>query len=118
MLFPCQQFVICVFISLSIYADTCAFQSSCGAVESLLKLRNARLVPPQGFDWDIFVDDLKKLYDKTADKPLQSEGKGERGGKRLEISLDLFRDHGVLGSNKMRTKVRSAFHRFNLNVKF
>ncbi|CAO2144958.1 unnamed protein product [Urochloa humidicola] len=87
-------------------SDTCAFQSSCGTVESLLKFRNAHLVLPQPFDWDIFVDDLKNLYDETAEKPLQSEDNADRGEKRLKISLNRFRDHGVMGSNKIRTKFR------------
>lgn len=63
------------------------------------------------------MDDLKNLYDKTAEKPLQSENKAD-GGKRLDISLNRFRDYGVLGSNKIRTKVRSAFGYFNPYGKF
>ncbi|KAL6907869.1 hypothetical protein ACP4OV_002039 [Aristida adscensionis] len=86
--------------------DTCAFQASSGAVESLKKIQKAGLVPPQEFNWTFSVDDMKDLYKTIVTKPFGSEDITARGKKRLEVALDIYQKHGVLASNESATKYR------------
>jgi hypothetical protein len=90
-------------------ADTCSFQSASGAVESLLKYRNAGLVPPQEFNWTFLLDDWKNEYETAAPKRFLLEDKVDRGEKRIQTSLGLYKSNGVMASNESGTKVRSSY---------
>ncbi|KAL6654575.1 hypothetical protein ACP70R_008040 [Stipagrostis hirtigluma subsp. patula] len=86
--------------------DTCSFQSCSGAVESLIKIRNASLEPPQDFTWTFLLDDWKIQYKNIVSKPFGSEEKASRGTKRLQSTLDIYKDTGVLACNESVSKVR------------
>jgi hypothetical protein len=77
-------------------------------VESLLKYRNAGLVPPQEFNWTFLLDDWKNEYETVAHKRFLLEDKADRGEKRIQTSLGLFKSNGVMASNESGTKVRSS----------
>uniref|UniRef100_A0A0E0MHP2 DNA2/NAM7 helicase-like C-terminal domain-containing protein n=1 Tax=Oryza punctata TaxID=4537 RepID=A0A0E0MHP2_ORYPU len=83
------------------------FQSSLGAIESLMKFQKACLEPPQDFNWILSVDDLKSQYEKKLSKnlgsyktTLGSEEISEKGCKRLQTALDIMKDTGVTGIDK------------------
>lgn len=107
-----------IFAYLSLCADTCIFQASCGAVESLMKLHNANLSPPQDCEWDLSVDDLKSKYESSVGKKLMSEDTTDRGKRRLQVVLKSFKTHGVLGRHKTRNKVISALTSLSAYFKF
>lgn len=75
--------------------------------ESLLKIRNASLIPPQEFNWTFLLDDWKSQYSAIASKPFGSEDKTDRGEKRLQTSLSLYKSNGVLASDEYGSKVIS-----------
>lgn len=71
------------------------FQASCGAVESLMKLHNANLSPPQDCEWALSVHDLKSKYETSVGKKLMSEDTADRGKRRLQVALKSFKTHGA-----------------------
>jgi hypothetical protein len=108
-----QYLHLSIFVYLSLHADTCTMQASCGAVESLMKFHNASLIPPQEFKWTFIVNDLKNRYEQSVGKLLQSENKVDRGRRRLRAVLKSFKEYGVKATNESGTEVRYDFTSFN-----
>ncbi|KAL6654461.1 hypothetical protein ACP70R_007926 [Stipagrostis hirtigluma subsp. patula] len=79
--------------------DTCTFQASLGAIESLNKFQCSCFNPPQAFTFDLCFDDLKTKYEQIIKGELTSEERKNRGKRRLETSLDIAKDEGIVGSD-------------------
>ncbi|TVU02630.1 hypothetical protein EJB05_51872, partial [Eragrostis curvula] len=84
--------------------DTCTRHATLGAMESLMKLHNASMVPPQDSEWKLSEDDLKKKHEESSGKEFRSEDIADRGIQRLESAFDTIKLHGVEGKNKNMTK--------------
>ena len=80
-----------------------------------MKLHNANMSPPQECKWNLSVDDLKNKYETSIRKKLMSEEKTDRGKRRLKVTLESFKRHGVLGRNKTQTKVKFSFTSIDSN---
>ncbi|OEL17963.1 hypothetical protein BAE44_0021017 [Dichanthelium oligosanthes] len=77
---PPHFFVFLVALSpLAELQNTWAFQACCGAVESMMKLHNANLSPPQDCKWDLSVDDLKNKYETSVGKKLRQKQNPDQG---------------------------------------
>ncbi|GJN25755.1 hypothetical protein PR202_gb13625 [Eleusine coracana subsp. coracana] len=85
--------------------DTCVLQSTSAAGDSLMKLHNANLTPPQDCKWTLSVDDFKKKHEKGPGKKFTSEDIADRGKRRFVTAFERFKEHGVEGRNKCQTKV-------------
>ncbi|KAL6653834.1 hypothetical protein ACP70R_008758 [Stipagrostis hirtigluma subsp. patula] len=79
--------------------DACTFQASLGAIESLNKFQCSCFNPPQAFTFDLCFDDLKTKYEQIIKGELTSEERKKRGKRRLETSLDIAKDEGIVGSD-------------------
>ncbi|BAT15063.1 Os11g0648500 [Oryza sativa Japonica Group] len=67
-------------------------------------LQYACLDPPQDFQWNLSVDNLKSQYEHHESTEFGSEEKNKRGKHRLESALDILKVHGVIGSNEVNSE--------------
>ncbi|KAL6637249.1 hypothetical protein ACP70R_024821 [Stipagrostis hirtigluma subsp. patula] len=79
--------------------DTCTLQASLGAIESLNKFQCSCFNPPQAFTFDLCFEDLKTKYEQIVKGELTSEERKKRGKRRLETSLDIAKEEGIVGSD-------------------
>ncbi|XP_066162015.1 uncharacterized protein [Oryza sativa Japonica Group] len=99
-----MEAAVVLFLLQKLCEDTCTFQASLGALESLNKFQYACLDPPQDFQWNLSVDNLKSQYEHHESTEFGSEEKNKRGKHRLESALDILKVHGVIGSNEVNSE--------------